>query len=557
MHVATSLLIFFFTLLYLPSVGVSQELLLPQKSVDTESMFIDAEKKKIIGDTEGAIVLYKQILELDPNDDVAAYLLAKIYLQQKNYTESANYFSLALVNEKTNPWYYIHAAEAYANNDQIYEASNTMENLVKQFPNEKEYYDRLEYLYHKTGQYKKQLETVDRLIERFGYHKTYALSKIQVLDQLNNHEEAISELLKLTKENPSDKLLLNLLANFYKKQGRDNEAMAVYESIITIDPDDSDANIALHAKDNPASSTVQKIRSLETMFNNSAIDFNKKYPHIAPFLENNLEDLDSLELQTLSDASEWLLSAHPDDPKALAFRADMLVNTGKSLQAIPLYQQTIDLYPDNYMVWEQLFWTLKETLRWKELLKYTDEAMIYFPNKATVYYMKAMAAHYTQNADDALFELDFAEKLATKDPVLLSNIWALKGEILCTTNGTKAAEAFTKARSILGENPNIDLRESYCAMTQTDLDQSLKLIQTAVKKVPNSPEFNVQLAKVYQKMNQPKEAIETILPLADETTYYPVFQILGDLYNHLGDAILSKKYYDKAMQYGMPPSNSH
>ncbi|GAA5225235.1 hypothetical protein GCM10025777_58660 [Membranihabitans marinus] len=520
-------------------------------------MFIDAEKKKIIGDTDGAIVLYKQILELDPNDDVAAYLLAKVYLQQKNYTESANYFSLALVNEKTNPWYYIHGAEAYANNDQILEASNTMENLVKQFPNEKEYYDRLEYLYHKTGQYGKQLETVNRLIDRFGYHRDYALSKIQILDQLNRQDEAIVELKKLSEENPNDKLLLNLLANFYKKQGRDEEAMAVYQSIITLDPDDADANIALHVKDNSTSSVIQKIRTLENMFSNSAIDFNSKYPHLAPFLENNLEDLDSLELQALSEASAWLLTAHPDDAKALAFRADMLVNTGNSLLAIPLYQQTIALYPDNYMVWEQLFWTLKETLKWKELLKTTDEAMIYFPNKATVYYMKAMAAYHSQKYDDALFELEFAEKLATKDRVLLSNIWALKGQILCQSDGQKSANAFAEARKILGENPNIDYRESYCVMSQPDLEQSLKLIQSAVNKVPSSPEFKVQLALVYQKMNRPDAAIETLLPLAENSVYYPVFELLSDLYRDAGNATSAKKYYDKAIKYGMPPSSSN
>ncbi|MBK6729860.1 MAG: tetratricopeptide repeat protein [Bacteroidetes bacterium] len=47
--------------------------------ITIERMFIDGCKAKALGDFDGAIILFKEILQLDPNNDATLYELAKIY----------------------------------------------------------------------------------------------------------------------------------------------------------------------------------------------------------------------------------------------------------------------------------------------------------------------------------------------------------------------------------------------------------------------------------------------------------------------------------------------
>src|SRR5690606_41412113 len=79
--------------------------------LDREGKFIDAQSEQIIGNTEGAIKIYKNILKNNVNDHEAAFFLAKTYLNSDDVPNSIKYFSLALANEKNNPWYYIWAAD--------------------------------------------------------------------------------------------------------------------------------------------------------------------------------------------------------------------------------------------------------------------------------------------------------------------------------------------------------------------------------------------------------------------------------------------------------------
>ena len=97
------------------SPGMSQDFLTPSKDndLDRQSKFIDAQSELIIGNTEGAIKIYDELLKKDVNDHEAAFFLGKTYFQEDDLANAIKYFSLALANEKENPWYYLWAPDAY------------------------------------------------------------------------------------------------------------------------------------------------------------------------------------------------------------------------------------------------------------------------------------------------------------------------------------------------------------------------------------------------------------------------------------------------------------
>src|SRR5690625_7507277 len=95
-----------------------------------------------------------------------------------------------------------------------------MENLIKQFPDEKQYYERLEFLYRDNQEHQKQLDLLNEMISRFGFHKTYELGRIQALSDLNQDKKALNLLEELSESFPKDLFILNLLATFRSEERR-------------------------------------------------------------------------------------------------------------------------------------------------------------------------------------------------------------------------------------------------------------------------------------------------------------------------------------------------
>ncbi len=551
----TQTLLIFIFISYL-SPGISQEFLIPEKGneLDRETRFIEAQSELIIGNVDGAIEIYKALLKKDVNDDEAAFFLGKTYLNNDDIANSIKYFSLALANEKENAWYYIWAADAYMKNKQFDQATLTIENLVERFPDEKSYYDRLEYMYRDSKQYEKQIALIDRMNNRFGFHKNDALGKIQALENSQKPEEALKLLADLSERFPKDLFVLNMLANYYERNKQEDLALETYKKILAINPSDSRANLAMADVDSKNfTSEVGKLINMKSFFLNKNIDFDTQFSKILSYFQQDLNTLPQEEIKALEQVSIWLLESHPEEPKALSLRADILAQTGQNVEATEYYIQTIKVHPDNYMVWEQLLWSLKELHRWKDLNQYGEDATLYFPNKAAIYLLKGEAGYHLDDKDEALFDLETCISLSGEDPVMKSNALGFMGLVKCADNNIKTGKtSFDQAREVLEKNPNTDYFESICLLERNKVDQSLALIEKALSKVPDKPTYRVQKARILHQMGNYQESLQILLPLEGKTTYFPTYEWIALNYKQLNQLENAEKYTRMAQRYGAP-----
>lgn len=554
----TQTLLIFIFISYLSS-GISQEFLIPAKGneLDRETRFIEAQSEIIIGNVDGAIEIYKALLKKDVNDDEAAFFLGKTYLNNEDIANSIKYFSLALANEKENPWYYIWAADAYMKNKQFDQATLTIENLVEQFPDEKSYYDRLEYMYRDSRQYEKQIALIDRMNNRFGFHKNDALGKIQALENSQKPEEALKLLVDLSERFPRDLFILNMLANYYERNKQEDLALETYKKILAINPSDSRANLAMADVDSrDITSEGRKLINMKPFFLNKNIDFDTQFSKILSYFQQDLNTLPQEEIKALEQVSIWLLESHPEEPKALALRADILAQTGQNIEATNYYIQTVKIHPDNYMVWEQLLWSLKELHRWKDLNQYSEDATLYFPNKAAIYLLKGEAGYQLGDKEEALFDLETCISLSGEDPVMKSNALGLIGLIKCADSNKQTGKtSFDQARELVDKNPNTDYFESICLLERNEVNQSLTLIEKALNKVPDKPTYRVQKAKILHQMGKYQESLETLLPLDGKTSYFPTYEWIALNYRQLNQLENAEKYMHTAQKYGYQEQN--
>lgn|GEM_PF-4448014 len=527
----------------------SQDLLSPADNLQREAKFIDAQSRLITGDTEQALEIYKSLLEADPNDDEAAFFLGKIYFEEKDLENSIKYLSLALSNNKTNPWYYLWITDAYLQNEEIDQATKTMENLIKQFPDEKQYYERLEFLYRDNQEHQKQLDLLNEMISRFGFHKTYELGRIQALSDLNQDKKALNLLEELSESFPKDLFILNLLATFYQQEDKNDKALQVFEKILEIDPGNSRAHLAvIQSKSNDAEG--DNLLSLQSFFLNSKIDFDTKFGKIAHFFKGDLNDITQEDIDQLMQISDWLLQSHPDTPKALSLRADLLAQSGHNKEAAKLYKQTVEIHPDNYLVWEQLLWSLKEMDQWEEVRDYADEASIYFPNKAALYYMKGEAEFHLNNLDESIFDLQTAVDFSVDEPVFESNALALIGMVYCVRKDNDSEKYFSLAKEALEDNPNIDYYMSICFLENEQIEEAESHIDVSLSKVPDHAQYAIQKTKILLLSQQYQKALDILLPLTEKTHYPAVYSYISQIYDQMGENDKANTFKQKAIDYG-------
>ena len=81
--------------------------------LNRKSLFFDANKERILGNTDKAEVLFKRVLEIDPNHDASMYELARIYMSQVRIEDAVLLMENAIRIAPENVWYQLLLADLY------------------------------------------------------------------------------------------------------------------------------------------------------------------------------------------------------------------------------------------------------------------------------------------------------------------------------------------------------------------------------------------------------------------------------------------------------------
>ncbi len=104
------------------------------KEVTREALIIEAGKEKMLGRLDKAKELYKQLLKEYPNNELAAYELARILMVQNQPEEAIIWANKAAAVNPSNVWYAILKADAMQAMGQYKDAAGVYEQLTRQYP---------------------------------------------------------------------------------------------------------------------------------------------------------------------------------------------------------------------------------------------------------------------------------------------------------------------------------------------------------------------------------------------------------------------------------------
>lgn len=524
-----------------------------EEEITQERMFLEAYEKKLIGKYEEAIELYKKVHEESESNHAAAFELARIYDQQKDANEAIRWMKLAQIADPDNEYYREFLAELLQSAGRFSEAAEVYEQLVKKDDNVYYYY-RWAYYLVRANEIDAAIKVYDNLEKLTGINEEIVRRKQALYMGQGDTKRAERELEKLLDAFPRSVDYHHLLATFYEQIDKPKEAREIYQKILTIDPNNAEAQMALAGRSASSNNELQYLHSLRTAFEQEGVAIDLKIAKLLPFIQKVVDTGDRELADAGLELTDVLERVHPAEAKASSAAGDLLFYSGRLEEARAKYQRTLELDESVYSVWEQLATTNLLEGNFKALAEVSNDALDLFPNKAQLYYLNGLASLELGLYEDAQDMLDQAVLMSANDQSLKQQVLGALGTAYSALEAFDDADRlFTEALELDDESPEALARYSLSLSIRAGAQKrALELAEKALKKGSEYPLALQAQGMAFYSAKQFAKA-KTVLGKALEITQGRSPQLLedyGDVLFQLGEMDGALEYWQKAREQG-------
>lgn len=524
-----------------------------ESDVELEGVFIEANREKLLGNWDNAIAKFEEVLEKDKDNAAAAYEMARVYEAKKDLEKAEAFAKKAVEWEGENIWYQMYLADVYQKADKDSEAAAVYQVLTTLQPHNEEFYFKWAYYLVRSSQPEAAIQVYNDLEKKTGINEEITRHKHTLYMGMGNYKQAAKELELLIERFPRKVAYLHLLGTFYEQVNEKEKARETYQRILSIDPNDPRARIAL-AEENKGNDDIRFLNSLKPVFEDPQTDIDTKIKELLPYVNQLAETGDKNLGATLLALTSLLETVHNDDAKAHSILADVLYHTGQTDRALDQYRKTIELDDTKWSVWEQLLYLYAEKKDYANLIQASEQALDIFPNQATGYFLNGAGYNGTGAYEEALSSLQQALIMSARNPRLRYDILIETGKAyFFLKQYAKSDNAFEEALQINDQDPAILKNYSYyLALRGDQLEKAKDLATRLVKVMPNHPVSEDAMAFVLYRMKDYENArkwLETALQHGGEEDPV-ILEHYGDVLFHLGNETEALENWQKALDKG-------
>lgn len=539
-------MVLFFSSLSFSSFAQKTQVRISETEVNIQKIYIEANKEKLLGNDQDAIILFSEVIRKQPNNDAAAYELGKLYTKTGNKEKALSYAKKSMELAPDNIWYATKYAEILAENNSYDEAAAIFEGLTEIYPEQPEFYFEQAYMLVKANKTTEAIKIYEVIEEKIGVEERTSKRKYALYLMDGKTKKAEAELLKLTKTYPTDVSFLQILAEFYEQYGKKEDAKKTYQSILKLDPEDAVANLALAETIKASGNEGQYLTALEELFKKPEVSLDLKIKELVPYIRKMPEFKNqSVVRQQILDLGETLTAVHTTEAKAFSVYGDLLYHADENEKALAAYEKTLKLDPSVFMVWEQMMTILADLGQGEKLLKTAEEAMDLYPNQAVVYLMSGRGQALQKNHSAAVSDLEQALMMSARDKAMKNQIYAELGKSYFFLKEYKKSDnAFEMALEINPRDAVTLNNYSYLLCERGEnLDKALQMSNSANQLLPNNPIFMGTYGRVLYKSNDFEMAERWIKKAIDFGDNSP------NTLEHYGDALFQLNKVSEAVEY--------
>ena len=348
-------------------------------------------------------------------------------------------------------------------------------------------------------------------------------------DRLADAEQELNAILKAR---PTDALALNLLGTVRAKQGRLDEAEALFTRAVRLDDKFAGAhmNLAyLYLLKNAPEKTVVELRAVHRLVPEDA-DVSYKLAHL---------------LLTLGRADECVAvvedarRANQLTPPLTTLLGDAYLKKGDAGRAEESYKLALGADANNPDALLGLALVSQSKGDAQSASAYLARVKPIVADSPEMLYRFAVAALRSAMYDDAKAALERAAQLKPDEPayfIALGAVWLKKPDLF------EAERAFRQALKLQPDNPQAQMYLGYTLLKQKKLPEARELLESSAKRDATAPETFYYLGLIAEEQNEDARAVELFGKSVGLAPSFAVAHIA------LGSTYLKLKDYERARQ---------
>ena len=515
--------------------------------------FLEAICQQEKGCHDAAFDLLTHCVEIDSTRSEAYYYLARYYDFLKNKDKALAYSEKAVQLEPDNVTYLETLANTYIGRRQYDKAIDAMEHIFSKNSEREDVLSLLVQLYEQQQDYEGAIRTLTRLETMEGKSERLSMAKSELYTRKGDKKAAINEMKQLADQYPNDQNYRCLYGTTLYLNGQQKKAVAIYNDILKIEPDNRSAQMALLSHYNEIGDSVQARQWLDRMLMNKNATTQDRVLLLRQVIgESERNGGDSTQVLRLFHRVLNLPQADADLAIFCATYMNLKKMPNDSIS--PILERALALEPANAAARLQLVsyaWQAEDRDR---VIALCQDARQYNPDEMAFYYYQGIAYYQKDQLDQALnaFQNGIGVITAQSDPAIVSDFSAVMGDILHQTG--QAREAFVAYDSCLvWKEDNIGCLNNYAYYLSElgeQLDKAEQMSYRTIKAEPKNSTYLDTYAWILfmqKRYSEAKIYIDQTLQY-DTDTSAVLLEHAGDIYYQAGDAAQALEYWRQALE---------
>lgn len=422
-----------------------------ERSVSTA--FADALRDFYAADYSNAEKKFRNVIAKNSQHHTSFYMLSKIKVLDKNYSDAISYLNEALKIDKKNDWYKEELARIYDLTGNYEQSAALWLQLSKSKPTMEIYLFSLADAYLNQQKYTDVIKVYDKLEILLGFNEDITEAKKNIWLYLNKVKNAVGEYDRLIAEFPEETNYYVKAGNIYLANDLPEKAWPYYQKALTINPNHAGLQYALYDYYRKKGAHQASYEALIKVLQSREFPLEDKLPILRTLITNYLRPNSSINIskEQMYFITDIITEVHPFSAEGWAQLATLKLLDQQYSGARNALEKVIAIDISRYSVWEDYLFVLSQLKDYNTIISIENQVLELFPANAIILYSIGVAYLNEAQPNKALSLFNQAITYAFEPP-LIAGIYNMMGNAYLELSQTEDAVKYWKLAKKKGLN---------------------------------------------------------------------------------------------------------
>jgi tetratricopeptide (TPR) repeat protein len=521
-----------------------------EQDIMLEKLFIEATREKILGKKQDALTRYQEVLQKDPKNHMASYEIAVLSYELNQFQQAYTHAENAVNLDKKSVLYVDFFSKLLDKKGEQAKAAALYAKLIESDPEDKTLYFKCAEVWTNAGDRESAIKVYNNLEKKTGINPEIFGLKYRLYLETGKEKKGVQELQQLIEKFPNESGYILLLANYYKKNGKTEEASKYYDKVLKNDPTNASANIEMLDIFRVNGDTSRYLSALKSFFEDAQQSSDSKLKALNPLLNDVLASKAQKYSDQILELSQSLARIEPENPAVYMPLGKLLLYKSRYAEAVAAFESFTKWDKSKIEPWLLLLESTAKAGKGDILLEKSQQFADLYPDQATSQYYRGFALLRCGDFKAAQKMLKRAADMSLSDDQLHARCKSALGEAYKALGDSKADAAFNDAKKSADMNVQFHLASSMLRNKET------KSAEEIITKLCASDPKNLSYKSLEAKLlcnkstyTEAKQLTERIMNEGALNDPY-VLELYGDIHYWLNDQEAALLHWKQALEKG-------